>query len=208
MPVLDVLDKNNVKVREAAAPEGLFIDEPKPHVVHQVVLAQLAAQRQGTHKAQTRGEASGSTAKPWRQKGTSRARAGSRKSPLWGNSVIFGPVPHSYRQGAPRQLRRLALRSVLQSKLQEGAIKVVTDFDLTTPKTKEAVEFLKRLSLDGKVLAVVLGDERNFQLAIRNLPHVKGVRPSGVDLLTLLESHTLLFTEASLKAFTECHPYE
>lgn len=208
MVALDVVDKNNVKVRDFQAAEGLFTKEPNPGIVHQVVVAQHAAQRYGTHKAKTRSEVSGSGQKPWRQKGTGRARAGMRTSPLWGASTIFGPVPHSHRKRVPKKLRRHALQAALQTKLVEGNFKVVTDFDLQLPKTKEAASLFERLGLGGKVLAVIQGDERNFQLAVRNLSHVKMVRPSGVDLLSLMEANAVVFSEASLIAFGECHPYE
>jgi large subunit ribosomal protein L4 len=208
MPVLDIVDKNNTKIRDANVPDSLFASEPNRDVVYQVAVAQFAARRAGTHKARNRGEATGSGQKPWRQKGTGRARAGMRTSPLWGRSVVFPPTPRDYRKRVPRRMRRLALQSVLQSKLQAGEIRVLDDYDLTTPKTKEAVALLNRLELGGKVLAVIVGDERNFQLAARNLPRVRIARPSGVDLLNLMDSDVVVFSEASLKAFGECHRYE
>jgi large subunit ribosomal protein L4 len=208
MAVLDIVDKNNVKVREAEISDSLLTQNPNPDVVHQVVCAQRAAQRQGTHKAQNRREVHYSNQKPWKQKGTGRARAGMRSSPLWGNSVVFPPRPRSYRQRVPKKMRWLAFRSVLQSKVSSGEIKVLADFDLTTPKTKEAVALLNRLDLRGKVLAVVSGEERNFHLASRNLPNVRTVRPSGVDLIGMMDCDALLFSEASLKLFEECHRHE
>jgi large subunit ribosomal protein L4 len=208
MPVLEVVDQNNVKIRDFVVSESLFATESNPEVVYQVVRAQRASQRQGTHAAQNRRVVHYSNQKPWRQKGTGRARAGMRSSPLWGNSVVFGPVPRSYRQRVPKKMRRLAFRSVLQSKLRAGQLKILSDYDLTTPKTKEAVALFNRLEIRGKILAVVIGDERNFHLASRNLPNFRAVRPSGVDLLSLMESNAVLFSEASLKLFGECHQHE
>ena len=121
---------------------------------------------------------------------------------------MFPPVPRSYRQRVPKKLRQLAFRSVLSSKLKAGEVKVVADFDLTTPKTKEAVALLNRLELRGKVLAVIVGDERNFQLASRNLPNVLVARPSSVDLISMMNCDAILLSEASLQKFRECHPYE
>ena len=206
MPVLEIVDKNNVKLREAELPDSMITAEPNADVVHQVVLAQQAAKRQGTHKAQNRRIVHYSNQKPWKQKGTGRARAGMRSSPLWGNSVVFPPVPRSYRQRVPKKLRRLAFRSVLGAKVKAGEVKVVADFDLTTHKTKEVVALLNRLELRGKVLAVIVGDERNFQLASRNLPNVMVVRPGSVDLITMMDCDALLLSEASLQKFRECHP--
>lgn len=208
MAVLNVVDKNNAKVREAELSDSLFAAQPNADVVHQVAVAQMAAKRQGTHQTKNRRVVHYSNQKPWKQKGTGRARAGMRSSPLWGNSVIFGPVPRSYRQRVPKKLRRIALCSVMKSKLDSGELKVLTDYDLTTPKTKEAVALLNRLELKGKVLVVVVGDERNFHLASRNLPNVRTVRPSGVDLISLMDCDSLVFSEGSLKAFGECHNYE
>jgi large subunit ribosomal protein L4 len=205
MAVLDIVDKNNVKLRETGIDDSLLTSDPNADVVHQVVVAHQAAQRQGTHQAKNRRVVHYSNQKPWKQKGTGRARAGMRSSPLWGNSVIFPPVPRSYRQRVPKKMRWLAFRSVLGSKISAGEVKVLSDYDLTTPKTKEAVALLNRLGLHGKVLAVISGDERNFQLASRNLPNVRTARPSGVDLISLMDCDALLFSEASLKQFEECH---
>jgi large subunit ribosomal protein L4 len=208
MAVLDIVDKNNVKVREAELSDALLAPEPNAAVVQQVVVAQQAARRRGTHAAQNRLVVHYSNQKPWKQKGTGRARAGMRSSPLWGNSVIFPPVPRSYRQRVPKKVRQLAFRSVLQSKVATGGIKVLADFDLTTPKTKEAVALFNRLGLHGKIVAVVEGPERNFQLASRNLPQIRTVRPSSLDLITLMDCDAILFSETSLKSFVECHRHE
>ncbi len=204
MPMLEVRDKENQIVGETEFPEAFIADGPNDAAVYYAVIAARAARRQGTHKTKTRGEVAGSGAKPWRQKGTGRARAGSRKSPLWGGGTVFGPEPRSHRKKCPRKVRALAFRSLMKEKLENEAIMVLSDFDLSTPKTKEAVRFVEHLNLKNqKTLAITAGNERNFFLACRNLVNVRILRYSSVDLLSVLESEIVLFSEESLKLFKE-----
>jgi large subunit ribosomal protein L4 len=186
---LDVIDRQGMPVEKVAVADGAFGAEVKVHLFHQVVRMQLAHRRRGTVSTKTRGEVSGGGKKPWRQKGTGRARAGSTRSPLWrGGGVALGPKPRDYGYELPKKVRRAALCSALSMKAQEGLLKVIERIDITAPKTKQMVGFLKALGVDRPALVLIADDNPNVQLAARNLPDVKVLRVERVnvyDLLTL-----------------------
>ena len=157
--------------------EGIFGIEPNTAVMHQVVTAQLAAKRAGTHSTKTRAEVRGGGAKPWRQKGLGRARHGSIRSPQWvGGGVAHGPKPRDYSQRTPKKMKRLALRSALSARAAEGQIKVVETFDIwDEPKTKKAVALLEAMGVTGKVLLIAEDHERTAISSFRNLAHVTAI---------------------------------
>lgn len=167
--------------------------------VHDVVVAYRAAQRSGTACTKTMGEVAGSGKKPWRQKGTGRARAGSFQSPLWvGGGVVFGPKPRSFRKTVSRSTRQLALRKALSARLQANDVVVVDEFKLTAPKTKEFVKALAALGIHGTALVVSAAADKNFLLAGRNLPGVELATADTVHTYQLLKSDKVVFTRDAL----------
>ena len=155
MPVLEVMNHKNERVGEIRLDDGIFDGRVREHLIHEVVVMQLAARRSGSASAKTRSEVKGTTAKPWRQKGTGRARAGRRRSPLWRHGgVIFPPQPRSYEFRPPKKVRRAALISALNRKLADGNLKVLDTFVLPDGKSSEIVKLLDRLNAEGKVLCV------------------------------------------------------
>src|SRR6187455_1053281 len=162
MPTTTLYSKSGAEVGTVDLPETLFNVEVNPDLLHQAVTAQLNGRRTGTHDTKTRGEVRGGGAKPYKQKGTGRARQGSRSAPHYaGGGVVFGPHPRSYVQRLPKRMRRLALQGALTSKFDDGAIKVVADLDMEQVKTRELVGYLGALEVKGRVLLVeAVGDEK------------------------------------------------
>jgi large subunit ribosomal protein L4 len=201
---LDVIDQQGTPVEKIAVADSTFAAEVKPHLFHQVVRMQLAKRRRGTASTKTRGEVSGGGRKPWRQKGTGRARAGSTRSPLWrGGGVALGPKPRDYAYKLPKKVRRAALRSALSMKIQEGLLKVIDHLDIPAPKTKQIVGFLRGLGV-GKACVILLVDNHpNVQLAARNLPEVKVLRVEGVNVYDLLVHDYLVCTREALMKLQE-----
>ena len=181
--------------------------EPHAAVLHQVVTAQLAAARAGTQSTRTRAEVAGGGAKPFRQKGTGRARQGSIRSPQWsGGGVALGPKPRSYRQRTPKKMIRLALYSALSDRAAEDKIVVVDEWSIPAPRTKDAVAALAALGLDGRVL-VVLGPmdgipDRSFA----NLPHIQTIQSDELNAYDILKSDWVVFTDATLPGETTSAP--
>jgi large subunit ribosomal protein L4 len=179
--------------------EAVFGITPNIAVLHQVVTAQLAAARRGTHSTLTRAEVRGGGKKPWRQKGTGRARQGSSRSPHWaGGGVAMGPKPRSYRQKTPKKMVQLALRSALSDRASEGRIAVVDAWDFPAPKTREAREALSTLGVEGKVLLVIDRDDEVAFKAFRNLPDVQGILASELNAYDVLCNDWIVFTRATL----------
>lgn len=179
--------------------EALFGIEPNVAVMHQVVTAQLAAARAGTHSTLTRAEARGGGAKPWRQKGTGRARQGSSRSPQWtGGGVALGPKPRSYRQKTPKKMVQLALRSALSDRAATGRVAVVEGWDFDIPKTKDALAALTALGVDGQVLVVVTHEDEVAPKSFRNLPHVLVLPAGELNAYDVLASDWVVFTLETL----------
>ncbi len=173
--------------------------EPNVALMHQVVTAQLAAARSGTQNTKTRAEVRGGGAKPWRQKGTGRARQGSSRAPHWaGGGVALGPKPRSYKQRTPKKMVSLALRSALSDRAAQGRIALVESWSFDGPRTKDAVKLLSSLGVAGKVLVVINRDDDNATLSFRNLPEVKLILSSELNAYDVLCSDWVLFTEATL----------
>jgi large subunit ribosomal protein L4 len=201
---LDVIDRQGTSVEKVAVADSAFGAEVKPYLFHQVVRMQLASRRRGTASTKTRGEVSGGGKKPWRQKGTGRARQGSTRSPLWrGGGVALGPKPRDYSYGLPKKVRRAALRSALSMKVREGLLKVVDRIDIPEPRTKQMVGFLKDLGLEKRVLVLLAVDDANVQLAARNLPDVKVLHVDGVNIYDLLTHDYLICAKDALVKLQE-----
>ena len=178
---------------------GMFSVEPNVPVMHQVVTAQLAARRAGTQSTLTRREVRGGGAKPWKQKGTGRARAGSSAMPNWrGGGVALGPKPREYSQRTPKKMKRLALRSALSDRAADGKVMVIDSWSFEAPRTKDAVAALRALGLEGNVLVVVDADDQNAWMSFRNLSNVHVVSPGELNTYDVLVSDTVIFTKDNL----------
>jgi large subunit ribosomal protein L4 len=201
MPSAFVYDKEGTKIDTLDLDQKLFGQKPNPSVLHQYVKAYLANQRQGTVKRKTRAEVSGGGAKPWRQKGTGRARAGSNTSPLWvGGGRAFPPQMRDYRINVPKKIKKLALVSVLSSKALENKIKILEQISLEVPKTKILVELLNKLKINGsKIVFLYEGIDENLYKSGRNIKGLVLKRASLVNPYDLLNSDFLIMTKKSLE---------
>ena len=187
----------------------LFGIEPNVHVIHQVVTAQLAGRRRGTHSTKTRAEVRGGGRKPWRQKGLGRARHGSIRSPQWvGGGIAHGPKPRDYSQRTPKKMKRLALRSALSARASESAIKVVEDFGWDAPKTKSAAALLASIGVDGKVLVVLDKRDVNAQLAFRNIPSVRLAEAGHVTTYDVMWAEDLVFSASTVASLSNPAGFE
>ncbi len=186
---IKVVDLNNQEAGTVQIKDEIANAPIKKHAVWETVKWQLAKRRRGTHSTKTRGEVRGGGRKPWPQKHTGRARQGSIRAPQWvGGGVVHGPKPRDYSYNLPKKVRKVALRSVIAGRLQEGNFIVVEDFSFEKPKTKQAVEFLKKLGLENtKVLLVVPSElDENTYLSFRNLPNVKVLPVEGLNVYDVL----------------------
>ena len=199
MATFDIKDTKGKKVGTADVADAVFAIEPNTHVVHQVVRSQMAARRSGTHDTRTRGEVRGGGAKPWRQKGTGRARQGSIRSPQWvGGGVSHGPQPRSHAVRVNKKMKQGALRSALTDALQSGKLAVVKDLTFEEPKTREAAAVLEALGLKGKVLLVLDEPREVVEKSFRNLPTVRVAYAKGLGTYEVLAADRVLFTGAAL----------
>lgn len=184
--------------------EAIFGIEPNESVVYDAIIMQRASLRQGTHAVKNRSAVRGGGRKPWRQKGTGRARQGSIRSPQWrGGGVVFGPTPRSYSYKLPKKVRRLAIKSVLSEKVAENKLVVVEGLAFDAPKTKEFKQVLENLSVDTKVLVVLEGGNDFAALSGRNLPNVSIVESNNVSVLDVVAADKLLVTKTALTQIEE-----
>lgn len=196
---LDVLTMENVKVDQVVLPETVFSVPSQDHLVHQAVRIQRRAQRQGTASTKTRSEVSGGGRKPWRQKGTGRARAGTIRSPLWRHGgTVFGPKPRSYALALPRAVRRQAMRAALSAKAEAGLIRVLDTLSLERPSTKAFRALLKTLAVSGRALLILPQEDEVVMKSARNLPGVKVLPARGLNVYDILEAEVLLLTREAL----------
>lgn len=199
-----VKNLQNKKVKEIDLPEIVFDYPYKEHLIHTAVQAYLASQRRGTHSTKTRGEVAGSGRKPWRQKGTGRARIGSIRSPLWRTGgTTFGPRPRSYDKKLSAGERRGALKSALSQKLKEEGILVLDKLELDSHKTAELSKSLKKLGVEGKVLLVDRHDNENLILAARNNPLLKTVDALAVNVYDVVDRPHVVVSEEALSRIVE-----
>lgn len=195
MPKLDILDKSKKVVGSVELADGVFGAEVNGPLMHQTVVAQLAARRRGTHNTKVRAEVSGGGKKPWKQKGTGRARSGSTRSPLWrGGAVVMGPRPRSYEQSLNKKMRQLALKSALSGVVGEGRMVVVDNLEIDAIKTKTVAGLLKSLERPFPVLVIHAGGCEKFVRGARNLPDVKTLPVEGVNVYDLLNCATVVCT--------------
>jgi large subunit ribosomal protein L4 len=198
MPTVDVLNINKEKVGEVELQEEIFGVPVRSHVLHEVVTWQRACRRAGTASTKSRGEVRGGGRKPWRQKGTGRARVGSTRSPIWrGGGIVFGPKPRSYAYTLPKKVRRLALKMALSSKLQAGQLLVLDEYPHTTPKTKDFIQVLRNLEV-AKALIIAPETHQALELSARNVPHVQVMLPAGLNVYDILRYEHLVMLKTSL----------
>ena len=204
MATIEMKDASGKKVKDAELSAAVFEIEPNVHVMHEVVRSQRAARRQGTHDTLTRGQVRGGGKKPWRQKGTGRARQGTIRAPQWaGGGTVFGPHPRSYAFKVPAKVVKLAMRSALSAKLADGEIVVVDQLSFEKPSTKQAAEVLKNLGLEGRVTIIVPDDEVNTFLSFRNLSKVRVIGFSEIYTLDFIDNKALVLTDAALTRIEE-----
>ncbi len=205
MPNYSVFDKTGKKVSDIALSDAIFAITPNASAMHLCVVAYLANQRQGTQSTLTRAEVRGGGKKPWKQKGTGRARVGSIRSPLWvGGGTVFGPTPRSHAKAMPKKARQLAVKSALSEKLRANELVVIDTIHFDAPKTKEVVKMLSAFNAAGKALIVDGGDAaENTVLSARNIPGVKAYVPSGINIYDIVNYDKLFLTQEAVKKIEE-----
>jgi large subunit ribosomal protein L4 len=206
MPTTPLFDKSGAEAGTIELPDALFDGTINEAVLHQAVVAQLAGRRTGTASTKNRAAVRGGGAKPYRQKGTGRARQGTLSAPHYaGGGVAFGPSPRSYEQRLPKRMRRSALVSALTSKFQDGAIKVVSDLSMEAPRTRQLVSHLTALHVAGKILLVEDGKNEQLELSARNLPGVVVIRADSLNVVDVLDADALIFTAPSVSMMSEVY---
>jgi large subunit ribosomal protein L4 len=206
MPQTTILTADGKDGGKVDLAETLFGAPVNESVIHQAVVRQMAGRRLGTADTLTRGEVTGGGKKPWRQKGTGRARQGSKSAPHWaGGGVVFGPHPRSYEQRLPSKMRRSALRGVLSAKQADGALRVVTGFDLDEIKTKTILSRLGAWNAEGKVLLVLPSRDEKVERSCRNLREVRVILADSLNVIDLLEADTVVFTRDALERAQEVY---
>ena len=206
MPQTTLYDRTGASIGSVELSDELFDAPVNAAVLHQVVTAQLAGRHLGTHDTKTRGEVRGGGRKPYRQKGTGRARQGHRTAPHFrGGGVVFGPHPRSYAQRLPRKMKQLALRGALTAKFGDDAIKVIDGFGLEAIKTRELVGVLTAVGATGRVLLVAPGRDERLQLSSRNLPTVEVILADSLNVVDLLNADTVLIEQPALARMEEVY---
>lgn len=206
MPKVNVYNMQGEQLEQIELSEATFGVEVNQHVVYEVVKNQLANKRQGTQSAKTRAEVRGGGRKPWRQKGTGRARAGSTRSPIWtGGGVAFAPKPRDYSYKVPKKIKRLAMKSALTSKVLENEIIVIDELTMDSPKTKDMVNILKNISADRKALIVTLNPESNVIKSANNLPNVQTTIVSNMNVYDILKYNSLIITKEAVRKVEEVY---
>ncbi|MDY5097646.1 50S ribosomal protein L4 [Clostridium sp.] len=205
MPTVGLFNKEGQKVGDVQLAETVFSANISEAAVHQVVVALLANKRQGTQSAKTRAEVSGGGIKPWRQKGTGRARQGSIRAPQWiHGGIVFAPKPRSYRVSVPKSMRRVAMKSVLTSKVQENEMIVLEDLSLETPKTKEMMKMINAFEVK-KALIVTAESNENVYKSARNIPGVTVVPVNNINVYDLLKYEKLIITKDAVSKIEEVY---
>ncbi|CAN5629072.1 50S ribosomal protein L4 [soil metagenome] len=206
MPTTAILKADGAEDGKVELAESLFAAPINESLIHQAVVRQMAGRRLGTSNTLTRGEVRGGGKKPWRQKGTGRARQGTKTAPHWvGGGVVFGPHPRSYEQRMPSKMRRSALRGVLSAKQAEGAVRVVTGFEIDDIKTKTMMDRLVGWNAAGKVLLVLSARDEKVELSCRNLREVRVIMADSLNVVDLLEADTVVFTRDALDRAQEVY---
>jgi len=205
MPEIEIKDRDNKIIEKINLREDVFGVQVKQGILHQVVVNFLANQRQGTHSTKTKGLIRGGGRKPYKQKGTGRARAGSTRSPLWrGGGTVFGPQPRDYSYKVPKKVKRRALMAALHEKLASKEIVVIDSILMEKPRTKEMLSILKNLGLDKKSVLIVLPEYNDsVALSVRNIPGVRITRAMDLNTYDVIASNMLLMTREALTRFEE-----
>jgi large subunit ribosomal protein L4 len=201
---IDVVNSQNEKVGAIDLRDEVFGGRVKVDLIHQSVIRANAAERRGTHATKTRAAVSGSGKKPWRQKGTGRARAGETRNPLWRKGgTVFGPQPRSYDYQLPRKVEKGALRAALTQKLKDGAVTVVDALSVAEIKTKAAAEMLRRLGVDGKTLLVDVKPEEKLALSVRNIDGVRVLPSNRISARDVMNTRRVVLTRAAIEKLQE-----
>ncbi|EES71452.1 50S ribosomal protein L4 [Paenibacillus sp. oral taxon 786 str. D14] len=204
MPKVALFNISGSQVGEVELNDAVFGIEPNTHVLHEAVVMQRASLRFGTHKVKGRSEVRGGGRKPWKQKGTGRARQGSIRAPQWkGGGTVFGPTPRSYSYKLPKKVRRLAIKSALSSKVIDQDIIVLDALAMNAPKTKEFAAILNNLKVERKALVVAPDYDDNIALSARNIPGVKFVAADGINVLDVLTHDKLIITKEAVQKVEE-----
>jgi large subunit ribosomal protein L4 len=199
---VQLLSPTGERTGEVSLDDGIFGVRVNVPLMHQVVLAQLAAARSGTHSSKTRGEVRGGGAKPWRQKGTGKARHGSIREPQWkGGGVTFGPKPRDHSVSVPKKMKAIALRSALSARAGEQRLLVVEGLTFEKPKTKVAIDALKAWNVEGKALVVLAPGEENAAYSFRNLPKVHVIAEQQLNVYDVMNADSVIFSRAALEQF-------
>jgi large subunit ribosomal protein L4 len=198
-----MVDQNNKKVKDVDLP-GLFSTEVRPHLMHAAVVNQLANKRAGTASTKNKALVSGGGAKPWKQKGTGRARSGSNRSPLWRHGgTCFGPMPRNYSYALPKKAKRAALIDALASKLSDNRLVLIDKLELAEPKTMLISKMLETLGVQENALILITSENKNLTLAARNIPSVKVLRMDNINIYDLLKYRYLITTQDALNSMQE-----
>ncbi len=206
MPQTTILTADGKQGDTVDLAESLFAAPVNESLIHQAVVRQMAGRRLGTSDTLTRGEVRGGGKKPWRQKGTGRARQGTKTAPHWaGGGVVFGPHPRSYEQRMPSKMRRIALRGVLSAKQADGALRIVEGIELAEARTRLMLERLTAWNAEGKVLLVLAARDESVERSARNLSHVRLILADSLNVVDLLEADTVVFTRDALDRAQEVY---
>jgi len=204
MPTTPLFDKSGAETGTIDLPDALFAAPVNTALMHQAVVAQLAGRRTGSASTRTRGMVRGGGRKPYRQKGTGRARQGSRSAPQYaGGGVVFGPSPRSYEQRLPKRMKRSALVGALTSRFDDGVIKVVSDLAMEAPRTRQLAGHLEALHVSGRVLLVEDGKNERLMLSARNLPGVAVIRSDSLNIVDVLAADAIVITAPSIPTMSE-----
>lgn len=199
MATIDIKDISGKKVGVKDVADGVFAIEPHTFAMHQVIRSQQASWRAGTHSTKGRSEVSGGGSKPWRQKGTGRARQGTIRAPQWkGGGVVFGPTPRSYAFRVPAKVVKLAMRSALSAKTSAGSLIVVENFGFDKPSTRKAADILGNLGIEGRVTVIVANDDFETALSFRNIPKVQVITVGQVNTYDLVNNKAVLIDSETL----------
>jgi large subunit ribosomal protein L4 len=205
MASVSMVDMSNKKVKDVELP-AVFGAEVKSHLLHSAVVNQLANRRAGTAATKTKGLVSGGGKKPFKQKGTGRARAGSSRSPLWRHGgTVFGPQPRDYSYSMPKKEKRAALAAALSSKVNDNRMILLDKLELAGPRTKQMTDLLKALGVAESALVLIAGENKNVALASRNMPNVKVLRMENINVYDLLKYRFLITTQDALKTMQEVY---
>jgi large subunit ribosomal protein L4 len=203
MPSVVMVDQNNNKMKDVELP-GLFSTEVRPHLMHAAVVNQLANKRAGTASTKNKALVSGGGAKPWKQKGTGRARSGSNRSPLWRHGgTCFGPMPRDYSYALPKKAKRAALINALATKLADNRLVLIDKLELAEPKTSLVSTMLETLGVQENALILISTENKNLTLAARNIPTVKVLRMDNINVYDLLKYRYLITTQDALNSMQE-----